>query len=110
MCEHLNVKIDSAGILAHYLGYNPYPSSKHNALIHNISIEKKRASQINKADLDRFDLIYAKDRENLKNILKLAESDLQRKSINLIENCLNTKNIDVLDSNFSYRMSLKRSI
>ena len=46
MCEHLNEKIDSAGILSHYIGHNPYPSSKQCTDSQYIN-RKKRASQIN---------------------------------------------------------------
>jgi protein-tyrosine phosphatase len=107
-CEHLNVKVDSAGTSAYHLGHAPDPRSKNIALIHNISIENQRSRQINRADLDKFDLIYAMDRENLKNILKLADSDIQRKNINLIGNILNsTKNLDIPDPYFGTNEDFK---
>lgn len=99
-CKHLNVKVNSAGTSAYHLGHAPDPRSKHIALIHNISLDNHRARQINKADLDNFDLIYAMDRENLKNILKLTDSDVQRKKVNLIRNNLSRKNIDIPDPYF----------
>jgi protein-tyrosine phosphatase len=64
--------IDSAGTGGWHQGNPPDPRSLAVAAAHGIDISKQRARRIVAADFDRFDLILALDRDNLRNLQKIV--------------------------------------
>ena len=68
----LEVEIDSAGTGAWHVGNPPDTRAQATAKAHGIDISGLRARQVSAADFDRFDYIFALDRENLANLERLA--------------------------------------
>jgi protein-tyrosine phosphatase len=62
------LEIDSAGTADYHIGAPPDPRSQRAALRRGIDISGLRARQVTAADFDRFDLILAMDRENLREL------------------------------------------
>ncbi|WP_420407810.1 low molecular weight protein-tyrosine-phosphatase [Hoeflea sp.] len=58
------VTVDSAGTGNWHAGDGPDPRSVETAARHGIDISMQRARQVEPADYDRFDLIFAMDRSN----------------------------------------------
>jgi protein-tyrosine phosphatase len=62
----LRLEIDSAGTADYHLGAAPDPRSQRAALKRGIDISGLRARQVSEDDFERFDLILAMDRQNLR--------------------------------------------
>lgn len=77
-------EVDSAGTGAYHVGELPDPRSQAVARKYGLDISDQRARQFKAADLDRFDLIFAMDRSNYQNILRLAKTEEQRQKVKLI--------------------------
>ena len=77
-------QVDSAGTGAYHVGEKPDPRSRAVANKHGLDISHQRARQFKAEDLDRFDLIFAMDSQNLQNILRLASSEEQKQRVKLI--------------------------
>ncbi len=83
--EHgLDWEVDSAGTGSWHVGELPDPRSIATARKHGIDITDQRARQLRPEDLDEYDLILAMDRSNLRDILRLARNDEQRRKVRLI--------------------------
>lgn len=65
-------EIGSAGTGGWHEGNPPDPRSIAVAAAHGIDISAQRARRIQAGDFDRFDLILALDRDNLRNLEKMA--------------------------------------
>jgi protein-tyrosine phosphatase len=65
------VVIDSAGTAAYHIGELPDERSRTAARRRGIELDH-RARQFTRADLDRFDLVIAMDRQNLENLQRLV--------------------------------------
>lgn len=90
--------IDSAGTSNYHLGSNPDIRSINVAKKHGIDISKQICRQLTKKDLDDFDIIYAMDKNNLKDINILVQNPNQHKKIKLILSEINTsKQEDIPD-------------
>ncbi len=66
--------VDSAGTAGYHVGNPPDRRSIEVAAAHGIDISQQRCRQFVPADFDRFDYIFAMDRENLTNVRRLARS------------------------------------
>ncbi|MGM4982675.1 low molecular weight protein-tyrosine-phosphatase [Rhizobium lusitanum] len=75
----LEFEIDSAGIGGWHQGERPDRRSVAVAAGRGIDISSQRARRIASSDFGRFDLILAMDRDNLKNLRKVAHADLHGK-------------------------------
>jgi protein-tyrosine phosphatase len=64
----LELDIDSAGTADYHIGAPPDPRSQRAALERGIDISGLRARQVALEDFQRFDLILAMDRENLREL------------------------------------------
>jgi protein-tyrosine phosphatase len=64
----LELEIDSAGTADYHIGAPPDPRSQRAALKRGIDISGLRARQVTQDDFQRFDLILAMDRENLREL------------------------------------------
>lgn len=80
----LDWEIDSAGTGGWHTGEAPDVRSVKVAQSHGIDISAQRARQFETGDFERFDQILVMDRENLKNVLSLAENELQRQKVSLL--------------------------
>lgn len=66
--------VDSAGTSNYHINELPDSRSIEVAKKHTIDITKQRGRQFTSEDFDTFDLIYAMDTSNYKNIIKLARN------------------------------------
>lgn len=79
-----NIEVDSAGTGSWHIGNKPDQRSIEIANKNGISIENQRARQITAVDLIEFDVIYAMDSSNYKDIKKLDSSEKNQHKIKLI--------------------------
>ncbi len=63
---HLQVEIDSAGTADYHIGSAPDSRSQRAAMRRGVDLSGLRARQVAPADFERFDLILAMDRQNLR--------------------------------------------
>jgi protein-tyrosine phosphatase len=76
-------EVDSAGTSAWHAGETPDPRMQRTAAQHGLHYDG-RARQFKREDFDRFDLILAMDRENLKDLLSLTRGPADREKIHLL--------------------------
>lgn len=84
--NNLDIVVDSAGTSGFHVGEAPDNRMRETAKERNTPIDDLRARQFSVDDFDNFDLIYAMDSSNLKNILSLARNENDRKKVKLILN------------------------
>ncbi|MBL4578103.1 MAG: low molecular weight phosphotyrosine protein phosphatase [Flavobacteriales bacterium] len=82
----LDYKVDSAGTAAYHVGEQPDPRMQLTAQSHGIDISSQRARQFSIEDFDSFDIIYAMDDSNYRDILSKAETDDERAKVKLLLN------------------------
>lgn len=97
--EHgLTGTVDSAGTASYHTGERPDLRSVEVARKYGIDISYQRARAFSRADFDRFDLIFAMDRENYDNIKRLARNEHDHSKVELILNRLHPgKDMEVPD-------------
>ena len=78
--------VDSAGTGAYHIGNSPDYRSIAVAKKNGIDISMQQARQFKVSDFDEFDIIYAMDSSNYKNILSLAQSESDKEKVKLILN------------------------
>ncbi|MCS7035109.1 MAG: low molecular weight protein-tyrosine-phosphatase [Saprospiraceae bacterium] len=76
--------VDSAGTGAWHVGELPDPRSIDVARRFGIDITDQRARQIRPDDFERFDLIFAMDRQNLRHMGQMANRSEHRQKIRLL--------------------------
>ncbi|WP_347375126.1 low molecular weight protein-tyrosine-phosphatase [Aequorivita sp. Q41] len=92
------VYVDSAGTGHWHVGNQPDERSIVVAKKHGIDITNQRGRQFSKQDFEEFDLIYAMDTSNKKDVLALAENDAQKGKVKLIlDEIFPGENVDVPD-------------
>ena len=79
-------EVDSAGTGNWHIGELPDPRSIKTAQKHGIDITDQRARQLKPRDLDNYDLIFAMDKSNHQNILKLTNKEEHKDKVKLIMN------------------------
>ena len=82
----LDWEVDSAGTGAWHAGELPDPRSIQVAKKNKLDITNQRARQFRDADLREFDLIYAMDSSNFRNILNKANSSEEEDKVKMIMN------------------------
>ena len=93
-----NVEVDSAGTGSYHIGGLPDKRSIAIAKEYNLDITDQRARQFSVKDFDNFDIIFAMDNSNQKNILELARNENDKKKVKLILNeVFPDENLDVPD-------------
>ena len=80
-----NIVVDSAGTSAYHVGEKADPRSAETARRRGIDLPS-RARQFVQSDFDNFDVIFAMDNSNLRNILRLARNDVDRSKVHLFRN------------------------
>ena len=99
--KNLNWKVDSAGTSGWHAGELPDKRSIAVANAHGIDIIDQRSRPFRAYDLEEFDIIYAMDASNYRDILKHAKSDPERNKVKMIMNELEPgMNITVPDPYF----------
>lgn len=82
----LDVIVDSAGTSGFHAGEKPDNRMMATAKKFGVDLDELRARQFSVNDFDSFDLIYAMDQSNLKNILSLARDNEDKQKVKLILN------------------------
>lgn len=99
----LNWEIDSAGTSGWHSGQMADERSIETCEEYDIDIHDHRARQLTKSDLVHYDLIFAMDKMNYKNILDLCSSEEQSSKVKLILNeSLPDCNRDVPDPYYDF--------
>jgi protein-tyrosine phosphatase len=84
--KNLDWFVDSAGTGGWHAGELPDRRSIAIAKKYGIDLTDQRARKLQSIDLERFDLIFAMDENNYQDILRLAQTDEQRKKVAKILN------------------------
>lgn len=82
----LDVIVDSAGTSSYHVGEAPDARMRETARNNDVPIDELRARQFSVADFDAFDLIYAMDLSNFKNMAELARNEDDLTKLHLILN------------------------
>jgi len=82
----INARVDSAGTGDYHVGEFADKRSVDIAKKNSIDISRYSAKQFKQSDFAKYDLIYAMDTSNLKNILKLARNDEESNKVKLLMN------------------------
>lgn len=77
------VEVDSCGTSNYHIGDNADPRTIANAKKHGVSVDHC-ARQLTSADIDGFDFIFAMDKNNYQNILRLTNGHNVRDKIKMI--------------------------
>lgn len=94
----LNWEIESAGTYGGHAGEKPDRRSRKVAQENGLDISKQRSKQFNANDFEQYDIIYAMDLSNEKNLLKMAVSDAEKAKVKMIMNEIEPgENINVPD-------------
>ncbi len=76
--------VDSAGTASYHHGERPDPRSEEIAFKKGMDITDQRARPFLTSDFDKFDLIFAMDKNNYNDILRLARSAEHRSKVRLV--------------------------
>ncbi|MFT5737688.1 MAG: protein-tyrosine phosphatase [Maribacter sp.] len=79
-----DVFVDSAGTGGYHIGHSPDPRSIDVAKSNGIDISNQICRKFNTRDFDRFDVIYAMDKENYNSIINLGSNLTQRNKVRLL--------------------------
>jgi protein-tyrosine phosphatase len=82
--RNLDIEVDSAGTAAFHIGKYPDLRTQVNAISHGVDLSPLRARQFCVEDFDRFDRIFAMDKENLSNIYRLARNEADKQKVQLM--------------------------
>jgi protein-tyrosine phosphatase len=82
----LALEVDSAGTANYHVGEKPDHRMRRLSLDYNVSIDELRARQFSISDFDTYDIIFAMDQSNEKNILRLARSNKDKEKVKLLLN------------------------
>lgn len=93
----LGLEIDSAGTASYHIGKPPDRRTITNARKNGIDLSTLRARQLSREDLARFESIYVMDRENLSEVLLLADPEQQKKVRLLMDLLYPGENVEVPD-------------
>ena len=79
-----NFVVDSAGTIDMHEGKSPDHRSISTAKKYEIDLSAQKSRPFSVKDFKEYDRIYCMDRNNLKDVLSLAENGLQRQKVSLI--------------------------
>lgn len=77
----LQVEVDSAGTANYHTGKAPDKRMIETASKFGHDISKLRARQFMSADFENFDMIFAMDEENFKDIMRLSKNEVHKKKV-----------------------------
>ena len=84
--KNKSVKVDSAGTAEYHIGSPPDIRSVEIANKYGIDLKNIRARKFSKEDFDKFDIIYAMDINNYRDLRVLAKNQQQKKKVRMILN------------------------
>lgn len=97
----LNVEVDSAGTSDYHIDESPDHRAINKSKAYGIDISHYRGRQINPSDFKTFDRILVMDSSNYENTLAVAESEADKKKVEMILNLSNpNSNMSVPDPYF----------
>lgn len=82
--QQLDWQVDSAGTGYWHIGERPDPRSVAIARLNGIDILDQRARQISPKDLEEFDLIFAMDTQNFRDVRQMASNPGLERKVHLI--------------------------
>ncbi len=91
------IQVASAGTAGYHVGNPPDERSIAVAAKYGLDISQQRSRKLIAKDLERFDYIYAMDRSNYRDILALAETNVQAAKVRLLLETAATSESDVPD-------------
>lgn len=90
--------VDSAGTGSWHIGHAPDNRSIATARKNGLNITNQRGRQFSRNDFDSFDYIYVMDNSNYRDVIHLAQNDIQKEKVKLILDALfPNENVDVPD-------------
>ncbi len=89
--HNLDWQVDSAGTSSWHAGELPDSRSVDIARKYGIDITEQRARQFSPYDIERFDIIYAMDASNYRDIVKHANNHTEKEKVKMILNELKDK-------------------
>ena len=78
------IEVDSAGTADYHIGSQPDKRMIATAFEHGIDISNMSARQFQSDDFDSFDVIFAMDSSNYRNIISLAKNDNDRQKVKMM--------------------------
>lgn len=81
-----NCIVDSAGTSGFHQGALPDPRSIAIADSHQIDLRNQRSRKFSSEDFKNFDYIFVMDKNNYKNVVALASSEIEANKVSLIRN------------------------
>ena len=94
--NNLPLIVDSAGTAAYHIGNPPDKRSQAAAKKHGYDLSKQQARQVNKADFDEYDYIFAMDQSNLAH-LKAMQPEGSKANVKLYLEFANLECLEVPD-------------
>ena len=82
--EHLDVEVDSAGTIGLHAGSAPDPRMIATAKNRGTDISFLKARQFTVADFEKFDVIFAMDKNNKRDILSLGKTTEDKQKVHLL--------------------------
>ena len=101
MTAGLKIVVDSAGTSGWHDGSAPDERSQKSTLKHGINISRQQSRKVNSIDFETFDLIYAMDENNLKELQKMSSSKNKHKLKLILNEIYPNKNQSVPDPYFT---------
>jgi len=77
--QALSLTIDSAGVIGSHAREKPDHRAQKAGIARGYSVDKIKARKVTVQDFEKFDLILAMDQQNIKDLIKIAPSNLQYK-------------------------------
>ncbi len=107
----LSIEVDSAGTANYHVGKKPDDRMRRISREYGVSIDELRARQFSVADFDNYDIIFAMDKSNEQNILRLARNEQDKQKVRLFLNELYPEqNLEVPDPYYGTDMNFKEVI
>ncbi len=105
----LSAEVDSAGTAAYHLGEPPDRRSRAIAMKNGINIAHQSARQFEIADFERFDKIFAMDRNNYADIISMARDQNDAEKVEMIMNLVKPgENMDVPDPYYDGNLGFEK--
>lgn len=90
--------VDSAGTGSWHVGHAPDKRSIATAKKNGLNIINQKGRQFTRNDFDAFDYIFVMDNTNYRDVIHLAQNDIQKKKVELILDAIfPNENVDVPD-------------
>ena len=107
----LSIEVDSAGTANYHVGSQPDHRMRRISMEYGVSIDELRARQFSVADFDNYDIIFAMDKSNEQNILRLARNETDKQKVRLFLNELHpNQDLEVPDPYYGTELNFREVI